>query len=36
MIIDSSAIIAVINGEPETTQFAHAIATAVCRISAVN
>ncbi|GAA3535633.1 type II toxin-antitoxin system toxin ribonuclease C30 [Nonomuraea rosea] len=36
MIIDSSAIIAVINGEPEATQFAQAIATAVCRISAVN
>ncbi|MEV0379500.1 type II toxin-antitoxin system VapC family toxin [Nonomuraea sp. NPDC050643] len=36
MIIDSSAIIAVINGEPEATQFAHAIAANVCRISAVN
>ncbi|GAA0426727.1 VapC ribonuclease [Acrocarpospora corrugata] len=36
MIIDSSAIIAVINGEPEATPFAYAIAVAVCRISAVN
>ncbi|MEV1000048.1 type II toxin-antitoxin system VapC family toxin [Nonomuraea sp. NPDC050202] len=36
MIIDSSAIIAVINGEPEAAPFAHAIAAAVCRISAVN
>ncbi|MFI0424686.1 type II toxin-antitoxin system VapC family toxin [Spongiactinospora sp. 9N601] len=36
MIVDSSAIIAVINGEPEATQFAHAIAATACRISAVN
>jgi ribonuclease VapC len=36
MIIDSSAIIAIINGEPEASSFAHAIAGAVCRISAVN
>jgi ribonuclease VapC len=36
MIIDSSAIIAVINGESEAARFAQAIAAAVCRISAVN
>ncbi|MFC5813578.1 type II toxin-antitoxin system VapC family toxin [Nonomuraea harbinensis] len=36
MIIDSSAIIAVINGEPEAIPFAHTIAANVCRISAVN
>jgi ribonuclease VapC len=36
MIIDSSAIIAVINGEPEAVSFSNAIAAAVCRISAVN
>ncbi|MGN9843973.1 type II toxin-antitoxin system VapC family toxin [Nonomuraea sp. H19] len=29
-------MIAVINGEPEAIRFAHAIAAAVCRISAVN
>ncbi|MFF5113107.1 type II toxin-antitoxin system VapC family toxin [Streptosporangium sp. NPDC000509] len=36
MIIDSSAIIAVINGEPEAAHFAQVIAAAVGRISAVN
>ncbi|GAB1824525.1 type II toxin-antitoxin system VapC family toxin [Herbidospora sp. RD11066] len=36
MIVDSSAIIAIINGEPEAADFASAIATNICRISAVN
>ena len=36
MIVDSSALVAILRGEPEAAAFALFIEDAVCRISAVN
>lgn len=36
MIVDSSAIVAILRAEPEAAEFAQAIASSKCRISAVS
>jgi ribonuclease VapC len=36
VIVDSSAIVAILRAEPEAVEFAHAIASSSCRISAVS